>query len=134
MWILVEGDVAVQKRNYQGVAQALPEVGAPALLGHMGMVDGQPRSATCTAHGNSRVIVLSQPVFQAVMADPGPAGDLFRRLLIAGMNRQLASGNAELRRLLHPEEVARRPAAVTEEGLVAAEASFEGWKGHRSRP
>lgn len=122
MWFLLDGAVQVRKRSYAGDALALATVHAPAILGHMGMVDGAPRSATCVVAEGGTVALLDREQFRSVLVQVGPGGDAFRRLLIASMNRQLDLGNAELRRLTGSQRSDR-----LEGDLAATEATFSGW-------
>lgn len=100
MWVLLSGSVQVIKRDYSGRAQKLAVLRAPAVVGHMGVVGGNPRSASCEAKTRIEVAVVDKERFQALLSELSPAADAFRRLLISGMSRQLATGNAALRRLL----------------------------------
>lgn len=122
MWVLLDGAVQVTKKSYTGQPLRLADLEAPALLGHMGMIDGAPRSATCTVRDGSRVAVLDRAAFDRLLEQPGLAGDAFRRLLIASMNRQLDRGNHELRALLEAP-----PEAALHAELAAAEARYAGW-------
>ena len=80
------------------------------------------------AEGEARVLVLSRDRFDSLMRDVGDAGDIFRRVLIAGMSRQLAGGNAELRQLLLPAFEDCDTEAIDRE-LLTAQATFDGWVG-----
>lgn len=100
MWVLLQGSVQVIKRDYHGQPHPLAVVRAPGVLGHMGLVKGNPRSATCTAKTGLRVAVVDRARFEALMVQLSPAADAFRRLLISGMSSQLSAGNLALRTLL----------------------------------
>ena len=128
--VLLAGQVDVSRRDYLGQPQHLATLGPPSLVGHMGLVDQQPRSATCTALGATTLAVLPQQDFHRVHADPGPQGDVLRRLLISSMALQLARGNAELHRLVSGHDVELDPETqdVALAELVRTEATFAGWR------
>ncbi len=111
-------------RDYLGVEQDLAQLGAPTMFGHMGLIDGSPRSATCVALGEARINILDRERFQGLVEDPGVQGDMFRRLLISAMNRQLSGGNQALRRLLasEPDE------ADDTRALGRISGTLEGWE------
>ncbi len=123
-----EGCIAVKKSDLSGAERHLARIRAPAMLGHMTLAGGGLRSASCVAEGEARVLVLSRDRFDSLMRDVGDAGDIFRRVLIAGMSRQLAGGNAELRQLLLPAFEDCDTEAIDRE-LLTAQATFDGWVG-----
>ncbi len=124
LYFLLEGRVQVRMRDYLGVEQDLAQLGAPTMFGHMGLIDGSPRSATCVALGEARINILDRERFQGLVEDPGVQGDMFRRLLISAMNRQLSGGNQALRRLLasEPDE------ADDTRALGRISGTLEGWE------
>ncbi len=128
MWFLVTGAVQVLKRDFLGNEQPLAALHAPAVLGHMGLVNRSPRSATVRALKDSTVRVVEAHRFDVLLSELSPAGDAFRRLLISSMMEQLTRGNRELGFLLHPEDAATVEEVSHEERLIRAEASFDGWK------
>jgi CRP-like cAMP-binding protein len=128
MWFLVSGGVQVLKRDFLGNEQPLAALHAPAVLGHMGLVNRTARSATVRALKPSVVRVVEAHRFDVLLSEISPAGDAFRRLLISSMMEQLTRGNRELGFLLHPEDAATVEDVSHEERLIRAEASFDGWK------
>ena len=114
MWVLLSGFIEVRKRGLPE-DQPLAIVSAPALLGHMGLVNGTQRSASCRARGRCDLLRLPATRFYELLADQTPAGHIFRRLLIASMNRQLERGNDRLQRVSNPDE------------LLEATVSLDGW-------
>jgi CRP-like cAMP-binding protein len=99
LWFLLEGAVEVRKRDYAGVDQGLAVVSAPSVLGHMSLVDGTKRCATCVASTDGLVAILERHRFEALLADDGEAGGVLRDLLIACMVDQLHRGMAQLRQV-----------------------------------
>ena len=118
MWFLSSGTVSVVKRDYSGVEQELARIEAPALLGHMAVVTGNPRSATCKVVVPASVRVVTRERFVALLDDLSPQGDVFRRMLISSMSGQLHAGNLAIRHAIS------EPNART---MTLAETSLNGW-------
>lgn len=118
MWILTAGCVSVFKRDYAGTDQEMARIQAPALLGHMALVTGKPRSATCDVVEPSIVHLVTQERFVFLLEDLSPQGDAFRRLLISSMSAQLDSGNRAIQRAIS-EPSARNMSLV--------ESNLHGW-------
>jgi len=127
MWVLVQGRVSVRKRDLTGVARPLARVTGPAMLGHMALAGGWDRSASCVALDDVRALLVSKDHFDTLMGEIGPNGDIFRRVLIAGMSRQLATGNAKLRQLLVPFEDS--DTEMMDRSVLDTQATFDGWVG-----
>lgn len=127
MWVLVEGAIVVRKQDLGGFPRRIARIEAPAMLGHMALAGGTVRSASCVAEGELRVLVIDADAFAALMSETGPTGDAFRRLLIAGMTRQLAQGNSELRNWLKPGPEDEPTEQVSD--LLSLHATFDGWVG-----
>jgi CRP-like cAMP-binding protein len=73
---------------------------APALVGHIGVVDHGPRTASVLARGPATVLRLSRGATEALIAADTLEGERFRELLLAGMFRSLTSSTSHLRALL----------------------------------
>ena len=129
MWVLVEGAVAVRKKDLGGFPRRIATIEAPAMFGHMALAGGEARSASCVAEGELKVLLIDIARFAGLMSDVGPAGDAFRRLLIAGMTRQLAQGNTELRNWLKPSYEEMPTEQVDPSELLSLHATFDGWVG-----
>ena len=128
MWVLVEGRISVRKADLAGNERRIAVIQAPAMLGQMALAGGWARSASCVADDDLQVLVLSKAHFETLMGELGPNGDIFRRVLIAGMSRQLARGNNELRQLLLPafEDC---DTEMMDREMLNAQATFDGWVG-----
>ena len=133
MWILLRGKVRVFKRDYQGNERKLATLQPPSLFGHMAMVDGNRRSATCRVVGDVLLAVLDKGRFQSLMGDLSPPGDVFRRLLITSMWQQLASGNNLLSELMSPGYREHATEEMTSGDLVDAVMRFADLRKRRSR-
>lgn len=105
MFFLVEGAIRVTRIDPRGQPRTLARLDAPALVGHMAVADGSPRSATCTATGSVRVMVLDRATWQSLMGEPSVEGSCLRRLQLSSLCQQLSAGNRELRTLLAGAEL-----------------------------
>ena len=118
MWVLTAGSVSVVKQDFNGVDQELARIQAPALLGHMALVTGNPRSATCNVVVPASVRVVTRERFATLLDDVSPQGDAFRRLLISSMSGQLDAGNRAIQHAI------TEPSA---KNMTLAESSLHGW-------
>lgn len=105
LFFLMDGAVQVWRRDNRQQARALALVEAPALVGHMALVDGSTRSATCSAVGHLRALVLDRTAYQALLSELSPEGTALRRLLLSSLSQQLTGGNRQLRSLVAGGEV-----------------------------
>ena len=103
LFFLMEGSVAVLKADTNGAQRQLIVMEAPTMFGHMAMVDGSPRSATCKADGNVVVAALTRHTYQELLSRPHPVGTTLRRLMLSTLTRQLVDGNARLFSLIGGE-------------------------------
>lgn len=61
MMLILEGEVAVENEVVPVEASMVISIMGPGnLIGEMGLMDGAPRSATCTAHSDLKVAVLTR--------------------------------------------------------------------------
>lgn len=107
LFFLMDGSIQVWRRDNRGDPRALATVEAPALVGHMALVDGSTRSASCSAVGHVRALVLDRQTYLAIMSELSPEGTALRRLLLSSLSQQLTGGNRQLRALVggvEPEE------------------------------
>lgn len=97
MLLVLEGDIAVEN--------ALPGLGEPMvvnvigpghLIGEMGVLDGSPRSATCTANTDIAAAVLSRTALMRLLKDEPRVGS---RLLLA-ISKRMADRLRETTRKL----------------------------------
>ncbi len=124
LFFLLEGRVQVRMRDYLGVEQDLAVLHAPTMFGHMGLIDGSNRSASCVALDPSRVNIMNREHYGWLVDDRGPKGDMFRRLLLAAMSRQLSQGNTALQRLLAQSE----DESDDDRALRRITGTLEGWE------
>lgn len=115
LYFLMEGEVEVLKRDVTGEERSLVVMQAPTMFGHMSLVDGSARSATCRAKGEVDVAVLSRQTYLDLMSRSHPVGTSLRRLMLSTLTRQLVDGNARLFALIggelpSPPKTAKPPA------------------------
>ena len=77
MWVLLRGLIEVRKRGIPGDGP-LAIVKAPALLGHMGLVNGTQRSASCQAKGRCELLRMPATRFYALLAEQTGEAHVFR--------------------------------------------------------
>lgn len=132
MYVLTYGKVGVVKKDFSSQARQVTVMHSPAIFGHMSMVDGSPRSATCTADGVVTVVVIDRETYQHLITEPTPVGRTLRRMLLSSLTDQLSRGNKRLRELTGGAEAAVDPVApqkeVTEEDLSEISSELEGWR------
>jgi CRP-like cAMP-binding protein len=134
LFFLLEGKVRVMRRDAQGQLRELATIDAPALVGHMSLVDGSPRSATCTVAEPSTVVQLDRVVYQSLLKELSPEGSTLRRLLLSSLSAQLTAGNTQIRTLTAasgspaPEPRAEKEGGdISPEELLQVAGVLDGW-------
>jgi CRP/FNR family transcriptional regulator, cyclic AMP receptor protein len=70
MLLVLDGEVTVENIVVSRVSPVTVNVlGAGSLIGEMGLVDGEPRSATCTATTDLRCAILTRESLEDLMTD-----------------------------------------------------------------
>jgi CRP/FNR family transcriptional regulator, cyclic AMP receptor protein len=70
MMLVLDGEVTVENIVVSRTSPVTINVlGAGSLIGEMGLVDGEPRSATCTATTNVRGAILTREALEELMTD-----------------------------------------------------------------
>ena len=100
MFLLLLGEVRVQRLDSQGQAREVALMRAPGLVGHLALIDGSPRSATCLAEGDVGLIALDRPSYEALLTEASPRAAALRRVLLTSLAAQLASANARVQALV----------------------------------
>ncbi len=97
MLLVLEGDVAVEN-ELPGLQEAVvvSVIGPGHLIGEMGVLDGSPRSATCTATTEVYAAVLSRTALMRLLRDEPRVG---ARLLLA-ISKRMADRLRETTRKL----------------------------------
>lgn len=97
---LLEGRVAVLKKDPTGNDRQIGSWFAPAVAGGLAAVEGVRRSSSCLAGAPSLVVTLPAAIAREVLADPGPAGAQLRFILLAAFTEVLATMTKHLREML----------------------------------
>jgi CRP-like cAMP-binding protein len=100
MWFLLRGTIEVQRKDLTGKLRELGTIEAPALIGHMALVDRSPRSATCVAQTDLELVVLDSSVYERLLGEGTISGSALRRLLLSSLSDQLVQANAQMRQLV----------------------------------
>ena len=75
MVLVLDGEVTVENIVVSRTSQVTINVlGAGSLVGEMGLVDGEPRSATCTATTDLRCAILTRAALGDLMTDEPAIG------------------------------------------------------------
>jgi CRP/FNR family cyclic AMP-dependent transcriptional regulator len=78
MLLLLEGDITVENATPgQGDNVVVSVLGPGHLIGEMGVLDGAPRSATCTAITEVAAAVLTRTALMRLLKDHPPVGARF---------------------------------------------------------
>ncbi len=149
MALLIEGQVRAE--NATGAAgenMVISLIGAGSLIGEMGLIDGAPRSATCTALSDLKLAILSREALRGLVeTQPAIAARLLlavasllggrvrennRRLrtlsqVAKAMQRELDATHAVNRRLLSEHDSAPTSvnAALMPSGMPALDSGFD---------
>lgn len=102
--------------------QPLARIEAPALVGHMAVIDRSPRSASVRVAAPALLIAMDQRVHDRLVGDLGPLGAAHRRLLLASLSRQLCDGIEHLRDVVEGGEPGADAAL-----LQRVERALRGW-------
>jgi CRP-like cAMP-binding protein len=135
MFFLVDGSIRVTRKDARGKERELAVIQAPALVGHMSLVDNSPRSATCTAGQRTVIGALDRATYNNLLSEGSDRGTALRRVLCASLTRQLVSANGRIRSILHDAaEASRRKEEqedvedfeVSDTGLMGLESTLAG--------
>jgi len=107
MFFLLDGSIKVTRTDPHGKVRELALIQAPAIVGHMALIDHSPRSATCTAGGRTVVASLERAAWSKMLHEPTQRGTALRRVLCASLTRQLVGANDRIRNLLGGGKPAR---------------------------
>lgn len=88
MLILLEGRIAISKRGDRG-EHLLSYAGRGKIVGDMALLDREPRSATCRAETDCRLLRLSQDALNQMASQDPPLAFRFVRALARLLSRRL---------------------------------------------
>jgi len=100
IFFLVRGNITVLRKDINGENRVLSDMTCPCVFGHMAVVDGSRRSATCRANGPVEMVVLHRNSVDLLITEGSVAGVALRRLLIASLCDQLCSANGFVRKIV----------------------------------
>lgn len=94
MAIVISGIVDILKEDSNGEHKPIAVLGPGKVLGEMGLIDGEPRSASARARTETTLLVLTQEMFDRLMEDkPRLALELSIKLAkISGRRLRKTSG------------------------------------------
>ena len=93
MFVLISGELAVVTAEGVRVATILPV----AMVGEMGVITGQRRSATVEAAKPSNIFAIAKPQFDQVIRDDIDMGAKIYRNIIGELSAKLNNDNVRLR-------------------------------------
>jgi CRP-like cAMP-binding protein len=96
LYFLLSGAILIDHQDFEGEKLTVGSESAPAILGHMGLIDRTRRGASCIARVPCRIIQVHVEPFWQLMRDSGRAGTALRRLLLSSLTRQLVDGNERI--------------------------------------
>ena len=100
IYFLVRGNITVLRKDINDEDRVLSDMTCPCVFGHMSVVDGSRRSATCRANGPIEMVTLNRNVIDLLISEDSIAGIALRRLLIASLCDQLSSANGFVRKIV----------------------------------
>ncbi len=105
LFFFVKGNITVLRRDTTGEDRILSDMTCPCVFGHMAVIDGSRRSATCRANGPVEVVTLERFQVDELIAEGSVAGVALRRLLIASLCDQLTNANGFVRKIVLEHEL-----------------------------
>ncbi len=136
MFVLLKGDIRVLRRDDRNEERELAVLTAPALVGHMGLVDGSARSASCVAMGDIGYLRLTRETFQRLLDESTAAGGAMRRLILASLIGQLTSANTRIKEMIEapelPDEAAPARSDISSDDILKLAGVLDGWSVDRS--
>ena len=100
LFFLVRGNISVLRRDGTGTDRVLSDMTCPNVFGHMSVIDGSMRSATCKANGPVEVVILPRQMVDRLIGEGSIAGVALRRLLVASLCDQLSQANGFVRKIV----------------------------------
>jgi len=92
-YVLLEGSVQVTVPDSEGREREVALLQAPAIFGHVGMLDGIRRTSSHLAVTTCVVVELDSGLCERIAIAPTAQGAAFRHLLIASLAQQFAGRN-----------------------------------------
>lgn len=89
LWFVVEGDIALLKRDENGMSHEVARLGQGSLIGGMSFVTGDVSFSTGITLKTTKVIKLNRTLFSKVMQERNDLLPLFTNYLLRHFNRRL---------------------------------------------
>jgi CRP/FNR family transcriptional regulator, cyclic AMP receptor protein len=99
MVLVLDGQVRASSAGLPGEEVVISVIGPGSLIGEMGVLDGGPRSATCTALTEVKLGVLSREAFMGLIKTQPAAASRLALALSKGLADRLRESNRRLRTL-----------------------------------
>ena len=100
MALVLDGQVRAETRTgMPGEEVVISIIGAGNLIGEMGIIDGEPRSASCTALTDVKLGVLSREALMRLLKEHPAAASHLVLALSKGLAERLRESNRRLRTL-----------------------------------
>ena len=136
MFVLLKGRVQVLRKDDRGEERQLAVLQAPVLVGHMVLVDGSARSASCLAQGEIGCIQMKRTTFQLLLDEATAGGAAMRRLILASLIGQLTSANTRIQemikdvpapRAVEKTDTARKKKDISSDDILKLAGVLDGW-------
>jgi CRP-like cAMP-binding protein len=124
MFIIIQGAVEIRKRTSMDTARTLSTFKPGDVFGEMALIENKPRSATAVATKASRMLVMNEPLFLA-MIERNPD---FARKMILVLSERLRKANLLIQNLTITNRENQILAGLRQ---FAAEKGTATFKGHR---
>jgi CRP-like cAMP-binding protein len=124
MFIIIQGEVEIRKRTSMETARTLSTFKPGDVFGEMALIENKPRSATAVATKASRMLVMNEPLFLA-MIERNPD---FAKKMIQVLSERLRKANLLIQNLTVTN---RENQILTGLRQFAAEKGTATFKGHR---
>jgi CRP/FNR family cyclic AMP-dependent transcriptional regulator len=124
MFIIIQGEVEIRKRTSMDTARTLSTFKPGDVFGEMALIENKPRSATAVATKASRMLVMNEPLFLA-MIERNPD---FAKKMIQVLSERLRKANLLIQNLTVTNRENQILAGLRQ---FAAEKGTATFKGHR---
>ena len=124
MFIIIQGEVEIRKRTTSSTAKTLSTFKAGDVFGEMAIIERKPRSATAVSTKASRMLMMNEPLFLA-MIERNPD---FARKMILVLSERLRKSNVIIQGLTTTNRENQILAGLRQYATDKGTATF---KGHR---
>lgn len=126
MLLLLSGDIAVENElPGAGDSMVVTIIGPGSLLGEMGVIDGSPRSATCTANTDITVGILTRTALMRLLRDEPGVGARLLLAITKRMSDRLRETTRKLRTFAQMNRVLQQELNVVMNNRIRAERSTD---------